>query len=380
MALDSAADPDRRSRRLGGGSSGRRRLPTRLLHDAADDGRSAASGTSSKRSTSTSPRSVIFRLGITESARKASDWNGDSTFEPSACTAATVASLASITSASGRSETSPATGSGSSAVTASPSTTTRPPPSSNQPLDRERHLVVAHADDDDVVGVVREGGGEARRDRGRTPARSRGRSCRCRDAARSRRSSRGRAPGRPSRRSSSSTSDSVTIWPGTRPITRAGPPSHSTAKSSAETGRTRTLCVTHSGTGVGWDLVDRAAALEHDLGNEALEVGQEQQIGLVAGRDRAERLEPVPERRMVRRHHERVLGRNPVRHRVADDRVDVAVLGDVLRLAVVGAERHPRSGRTRRRAAPARAGSSPRTPRGSAATSRRGAARGPPRR
>ena len=35
------------------------------------------------------------------------------------------------------------------------------------------------------------------------------------------------------------------------PITRAGPPSHSTAKSSATTGRTRTLCVTHSGTGVG---------------------------------------------------------------------------------------------------------------------------------
>ena len=33
----------------------------------------ALSGTSSKRSTSTSPRSVIFRLGITDRARKASD-------------------------------------------------------------------------------------------------------------------------------------------------------------------------------------------------------------------------------------------------------------------------------------------------------------------
>ena len=42
-----------------------------------------------------------------------------------------------------------------------------------------------------------------------------------------------------------------------------------------------------------------------------------------------------------RRHHERVLGRQAERDRLADDRVDVAVLGDVLGLAVVGAERHP---------------------------------------
>src|SRR5439155_26049935 len=36
----------------------------------------ACKGTSSKRSTSTSPRSVIFRLGITESARNESVRNG----------------------------------------------------------------------------------------------------------------------------------------------------------------------------------------------------------------------------------------------------------------------------------------------------------------
>ena len=42
-----------------------------------------SSGTSSKRSTSTRPRSVIFRLGITDSARNARCWNGDSSVHPS---------------------------------------------------------------------------------------------------------------------------------------------------------------------------------------------------------------------------------------------------------------------------------------------------------
>ena len=37
---------------------------------------STASGTSSKRSTSTRPRSVIFRAGITDSARNDIVWNG----------------------------------------------------------------------------------------------------------------------------------------------------------------------------------------------------------------------------------------------------------------------------------------------------------------
>ena len=103
---------------------------------------------------------MIFRLGITERARNASDWNGDATFEPSACTAATVASLASITSASGRSESRPATGSGSSAVTCGAVDDHEAAAELDQALDRERHLGVAHPDDDDVVGVVRERRGE----------------------------------------------------------------------------------------------------------------------------------------------------------------------------------------------------------------------------
>ena len=77
--------------------------PAARLLQMRQRGRPALSGTSSKRSTSTSPWSVIFRLGITERARKASDWKGTRPREPSAWTAATVAALASITSCKGRS-------------------------------------------------------------------------------------------------------------------------------------------------------------------------------------------------------------------------------------------------------------------------------------
>ena len=76
-----------------------------------------ASGTSSKRSTSTRPRSVIFSDGITESERNASICTGCGNVTPSDRTAAASSRLASSTSASGRSERRPATGSGSSAST-----------------------------------------------------------------------------------------------------------------------------------------------------------------------------------------------------------------------------------------------------------------------
>ena len=79
--------------------------------------RHTASGTSSKRSTSTRPRSVIFRCGMTDSARNASVRNGVAPDQPSSCAASLHARLCAITSASGASERSPATGSGHSART-----------------------------------------------------------------------------------------------------------------------------------------------------------------------------------------------------------------------------------------------------------------------
>src|SRR6185437_1951884 len=65
---------------------------------------SASSGTSSNRSTSTSPRSVSLRLGITDSARNARCWNGASSVQPSSRAAATSAFDAATTSSSGASE------------------------------------------------------------------------------------------------------------------------------------------------------------------------------------------------------------------------------------------------------------------------------------
>ena len=53
------------------------------------------------------------------------------------------------------------------------------------------------------------------------------------------------------------------------------------------------------------------AGLQHEVRDEALQVGQEEQVGLVARRDRAEVVEAVPERRVERRADERVLGGMP---------------------------------------------------------------------
>ena len=70
------------------------------------------------------------------------------------------ARLCATTTSSGWSESRPATGSGHSATTRPSSTTTMPPPTSASRCDGERHVLVARADDDEVVRVVRDGRGE----------------------------------------------------------------------------------------------------------------------------------------------------------------------------------------------------------------------------
>ena len=107
------------------------------------------------------------------------------------------------------------------------------------------------------------------------------------------------------------------------------------------TGLIRTVCRTHSGTATEGTSSIGLPALEDDVRHEADEVGQEQQVGLVPGRDGAEMPEAVPQRRVERRHHERVLGCGAHPHRFAHHPVDVAVVGDVVGVAVVGAERDP---------------------------------------
>ena len=89
------------------------------------------------------------------------------------------------------------------------------------------------------------------------------------------------------------------------------------------------------------DLADRPAALQDALGQERDEVVEEEDVGPAAGRDRPEVVEAVVGGRVQARQHDRVLGGDAEGDRVADDRVDVTVVGDVLGLAVVGAERQP---------------------------------------
>ena len=77
--------------------------------------RQTSNGTSSNRSTSTRPRSVILSAGMTESATKLSVMNGAASFEPSSRMTACRWSRLSTTCSAGSSDMRPATGSASSA-------------------------------------------------------------------------------------------------------------------------------------------------------------------------------------------------------------------------------------------------------------------------
>ena len=90
------------------------------------------------------------------------------------------------------------------------------------------------------------------------------------------------------------------------------------------------------------DLADRTAALQHEVGTEALQIREHEQIGLVAGSDRAEVAQSVPECRVQRREHDSVLGSDPGLDRLTHHAVDVSVVDDVVGIAVVRAERHQR--------------------------------------
>ena len=100
---------------------------------------------------------------------------------------------------------------------------------------------------------------------------------------------------------------------------------------------------------------------------------------MIAGSDRPVAIEPVPLGRAQRGHDQGILRRNSRRHCLAHHPVDVAVVCDVARGRGRRCRTRSGRGRTRARAAAEPGGCVPSTPRGSAATFRRGAARGPPR-
>ena len=123
--------------------------------------RSTVSGTISKRSTSTSPRSVILSDGITESARKLSDMNGETMPTPCSASRRSSVSSRSTTSAAGWSESRPRDGQRQLAAHVAVVVHHDAAADLPEPGDRERHLVVVDADAHDVVGVV----GDRRRER-----------------------------------------------------------------------------------------------------------------------------------------------------------------------------------------------------------------------
>ena len=99
---------------------------------------------------------MIFRLGITESARKASDWNGEGSVQPSSRAASTHARLAATTSASGAVGEQAGNGERQLRAHLAVGDDDDPAAELDEPLDRALQVVVVHADDDDVVRVVRD--------------------------------------------------------------------------------------------------------------------------------------------------------------------------------------------------------------------------------
>ena len=206
------------------------------------------------------------------------------------------------------------------------------------------HRRVVQTDDDDVVRVVRDRRGDAPR----SSPKPRTKPSPTRPVPRWRsttaifaRSRSGSATASPARAGRSTTSVSVTIWPGTIPITRAGPPDQGTRNISGPKAPMRTVWRTQSGTTARGKSATGLPAFRTRSGRKRLEVRQHQQIGAVGGSDRAEAAQVVPQGRVERRADERVLRRDAEGHGVAHHPVDMAVGGDVLGFPVVGAERDP---------------------------------------
>ena len=174
-----------------------------------------------------------------------------------------------------------------------------------EPAHRERHRRVARRRRRRRCGRRGRRSRRARPAAARSRARSPGRSARCRGGARSTAILAGRASGSatasPARCVGSSIEGLGQDLAGDQadhPRRPALPGNRGTAPGR---GRRRASCsCTHSGTCARGISATRRARLQDDVGHEALEIGEEEQVGLVAGRDRAEVGEPVPERRVER--------------------------------------------------------------------------------
>ena len=297
----------------------------------------SASGTSAKASTSTSPRSVIFSDGITDSARNESVMNGASIVTPCVASRSCNPSSPSATSSSGRSESSPAIGSGSSPRTSPSSATTSPPPSA---CARAAHSAMSTSDTPTTTrlcaswATVEAKAPPVSPNPRTSPSPTRPVPWWRSITAIFARSRAGSATTCPSTTSGASSKASVISWPGWMPITRtrSGAPAISNetgigAHRVAQRGGRRRR------------VLRLAPALEHPRDGERLEVVEQRDVGDVAGGDRPAIEQLVRPRAVQRGHHEHVLGGDALGHRDPAHLVDMPLAVEEVRLAVVGAER-----------------------------------------
>ena len=216
---------------------------------------------------------MIFSDGITESARNASVRNGVAPDQPSAAAASLRGAAARdhlgerrVGEQAGDRER--ALGDDPPVVDGDDAAADR-----GEVADGERHVVVAHPDDDEVVGVVRHRRGERAALRGPSRRRSRGRSGRSRGGARRRRSWRGRPRRRRprDRRRRPARARATPSRPDPRSARSRGswPPAEGIAKSDGGD-RLHAHRLAHPlGHGHRRDVLDRPAALEHEVGQRS---------------------------------------------------------------------------------------------------------------
>ena len=89
------------------------------------------------------------------------------------------------------------------------------------------------------------------------------------------------------------------------------------------------------------DVLDGQTPLQHRRRLEALEVGENEQVAHVPGRNGAVAGEPVPERGVMGCHEHSILGRDACGNGLPNHAVHVSFVRDVLGIAVVRAERDP---------------------------------------
>ena len=309
---------------------------------------------------------------MTDSARNASVRNGVAPDQPRPCAASLHARLCAMTSARGASESSPATGSGHSARTRRLVDRDDAASELDEPLDREGHVPVVHAHDDEVVRVVRHARGERAAleagsgDEAETDAAGREMAFDDRDL---REIAIGVGDGEPAldrRLLHERLGDHLIL----DEADRASAPSAPRDREIGGRERRDANRLPHPLRDLdARDVLDRPPALQHGRRLEAHEVGKEQQVGDVARSDRAVSREPVPERGMMRGHDDRVLGSDAGRDRLAHHAVHVPRVGDVLRVAIVGAEGDAPGAVLLDERQQRSADSEPSTPRGRGATS-----------